>query len=80
MSIRVFLGQKLGEVPMSTSVNVNEPPSPQDQTRRLAEEWTRAAIGLLIAGGLVCLVAGMIYLNSLVSPAQLQDLGQVVGP
>jgi hypothetical protein len=65
---------------MPTSVNVNELPSPQDRARALAEDWTKAAIRLLIAGGLVCLVAGMIYLNLLVGPAEVADLGQIVGP
>jgi hypothetical protein len=65
---------------MPTSVNVKELPHPQDRTKGLAEDWTKAAIRLLIAGGLVFLVVGMIYLNALVGPSQLPDLGQIVGP
>jgi hypothetical protein len=65
---------------MPTSVSVNELPSPQDRARGLAEDLTKAAIRLLIAGGLVCLVAGMIYLNLLVGPAEVLDVAQVVGP
>jgi hypothetical protein len=64
------------KVPMSTSVNVNAAPSLQDRIRALAEggKFWRAAIWLLVAGGFVLLVAGTIYLNSLVGPA---DLGQI---
>jgi len=64
---------------MSTSVNVNAPPSLQDRTRALVEGGTswRVAIGLLIAVGFVLLVAGTIYLNSLVG---LADRGQIFGP
>src|SRR5215475_12702316 len=29
---------------------MNEPPSPQDRTRDFTEDWTRAAIGLLVVG------------------------------
>ena len=36
----IFLSDKLGEVPMSTNVNANEPLSPQDWTRGLAEGGT----------------------------------------
>jgi len=53
---------------MPTGMNLNEPPSPQDRTRGLAEDRTRAAIGLLIAAGLIFLVVGMVYLDSLVVP------------
>jgi hypothetical protein len=65
---------------MPMSVNVNKLPSPQDRAGGLAGDWTKVAIRLLIAGGLVCLVAGMIYLNSIVGPSELPDLGQIVGP
>jgi hypothetical protein len=65
---------------MPTSVNVNELPSPQDRAEALAEDWTKAAIRLLIAGGLLCLVVGMIYLNLQVGPAEVANLGQIVGP
>jgi hypothetical protein len=77
------------EVPMSTSVHewVN-PPSPQDLTIGPAEGWIEAAFGLLIAVGLILFVvgapclflAGAIYLNSLVSPEHLPELGQFFGP
>jgi hypothetical protein len=63
---------------MSTRKNVNEPPSPQDRTRGFTEDRTGAAIGLLIAGGLVFLVVGLVYITSLVGPAELPDL-RVVG-
>jgi hypothetical protein len=64
---------------MSTSVNVNESLSPQDRTVGLAEGWTRAAMGLLIAVGLAFLLIGV---NSLVGPVDpaLQDVGQIIGP
>jgi hypothetical protein len=65
---------------MPTSVSVNEPPSPQDRTRAFAESGTKAAIGLLIAAGLVCVMVGTVYLDSLVGPAELADLGQFGGP
>jgi hypothetical protein len=56
--------------------------------RGLVEGWIDAAMGLLIAVGLVLFVvgtpflfmAGAIYLNSLVGPEQLPDLGQFYGP
>lgn len=79
---------------MSTSVDVNEPSAsvtssflrPQGRTKAYAEGGKRVAggksvaIGLLIAIGLALYVAGMIYLHSLVSTADLPDLGQIVGP
>jgi hypothetical protein len=65
---------------MSTSVNVNEPLSPQNRTRGLAEGGRKAATGLLIAVGLILFVLGLIYLNSLVSTADLLDLGQFLAP
>jgi hypothetical protein len=65
---------------MPTSVSVNELASPQDRARGLAEDLTKAAIRLLVAGGLVSLAVGMIYLNLLVGPAEVADLGQIVGP
>jgi hypothetical protein len=54
---------------MSTTAKVNEPPSPHDRTRGLAENPTGSAIALLIATGLICLVIGMIYLGPLFGPA-----------
>jgi hypothetical protein len=65
---------------MPTNLSVNEPPSPQDRTRAFAEGGKRAAIGLLIAFGLVCLMVGTVYLNSLIGPADLADLAQFAGP
>ena len=62
---------------MPTSI---EPPSPQDRTRGLAEDRTRAATGLLIAGGLIFLVVVMACLDRLVGPAELQAVGPLVGP
>jgi hypothetical protein len=56
--------------------------------RGLVEGWIDAAMELLIAVGLVLFVvgtpflfvAGAIYLNSLVGPEHLPDLGQFYGP
>jgi hypothetical protein len=59
-------------------MNVNEPPSPQDRTRGFTEDRIRAAIGLLIAGGLIFLIVGMVYLDALAGSAELLSL-QVVG-
>jgi len=60
--------------------SMNEPPSPQDRTRGLGEDRARAATGLLIAAGLIFLVVGMAYLDSLVAPTDLQEVGQAVSP
>ena len=74
---------------MSTTVHEwFKPPHPQNPTIGHAERWTEAAFEYLIALGLIvfvvgapCLfVAGAIYLNSLVSPEHLPDLGQFIGP
>ncbi len=65
---------------MSTRANANEPPSPQDRTRGLAENWKGSAITLLIAGGLICLAIGMIYLDSRFGPAVLSQVRQFVAP
>ena len=75
---------------MATSVNKwFKPPFPQDQTTGgLVDGWIDAVIELLIAVGLVLFVvgtpflflAGTIYLNSLVGPEDLPDLGQFYGP
>jgi hypothetical protein len=65
---------------MPTIVNVNELPSRQDRTKGLAEGWRRAAIGLLLAGGLVFLMVGEIYVSSLVDPIQPEDLALLAGP
>lgn len=56
---------------MPTSVNVNRP-SPYDRTSGYAKGGTRAAVGLLIAVGLVWLAVGTIYLSSAVG-LDLQD-------
>lgn len=64
---------------MPTSIKVHEPLIPQAPTRGLAEDRTSAALGLLAAGGLILLVVGILYLDSLVFPAAVQDLGQLVG-
>jgi hypothetical protein len=53
---------------MSTSVNVNEPARLQVPTRVYAEDWIRAAAGVLIAVGLTFLLVGAIYLSVLVGP------------
>jgi hypothetical protein len=55
---------------MPTSGNVIEP-SPHDRTRAYLEGGTRPAMSVLIAVGLVCLVAeaaGAIHLSSTVGP------------
>jgi hypothetical protein len=57
-------------------MNGHEPPSPHDRTKGFADDRTSAAIGLLIAGALIFLVVGMVYLDSLVIPTELQGLGQ----
>jgi hypothetical protein len=64
---------------MSISVSMNEELIPQDRTKGLAEGGARAAIGLLVAIGLVCLIVGAFYLSSLLSPGQEGDLGQFAG-
>ncbi len=64
---------------MSMRANVNDPPSPQYRTRGFAENWRGSAIALLTAGGLICLVVGMIYLNARVYPA-VSSLGQFLSP
>ena len=53
---------------MSTSVNVNEPASLQVPTTAYAEEWIRAAAGVLIAVGLAFLLVGAMYLSAVVGP------------
>jgi hypothetical protein len=65
---------------MSTSMNVHELQSPHDRTRGLGKGGIKVATGLLIAVGLVLFVFGIIHLNSLISPADLPDLGQFVAP
>ena len=54
-------------------------PSSRDRTRALAQGGTTAAIEVLVAVGIVGLVAGTVYLNPRVDPVSLQDIGQV-GP
>ena len=74
---------------MSTSVKSLKPLAAEDWTMRgPVEGWTNAAMELLIAAGLVLFVvgtpflflAGAIYLNSVVGPERLPDLGQFYGP
>ena len=74
---------------MSTSVKSLKPLATEDWTMRgPLEGWTNAAMELLIAVGLVLFVvgtpflflAGAIYLNSVVGPECLPDLGQFYGP
>ena len=63
---------------MSTSVDMNEL-SPLDRTRGLAEGWTRAAMGLLIAVGVALFVVSTIYLISPVGPADPPNQGRMPG-
>jgi hypothetical protein len=65
---------------MSTRANANEPPSPQDRTRGLAENRKGSAITFLIAGGLICLAVSMICLDYRFGPAVLSELAQFVAP
>ena len=80
---------------MSTSLSVNESPSPQDLTRAsesprprdrirgLADGGTGAVIAVLFAVGVVCLVVNAIYNHSShAGPVELgKDVGQFfVGP
>ena len=80
---------------MSTNINVNDPSASANlstpflslRDRTGAKVRTPDGFGFLIAVGLIlflvrvpCLfVAGSIYLNSLVSPKHLPDLGQFFG-
>lgn len=75
-----------GDYPAELITDVNErpllkrpPQTPPLLVFGLPKEWTKPALGLLIAIGLAYL---LIAVNSLVGPMDpaLQDVGQIVGP
>jgi hypothetical protein len=71
---------------MSTSVDVSEPSAPltsstsflRPQGRTRVKGGTITASWLLVAVGVLFLV-GMSYLNALVGPSDVQDIGQNIG-
>jgi len=73
---------------MSTSTYVNEPgaaPKPSTSFVKLqgptrAKGGTTTVSRLLIGVGVILFLVGMSYLNALVGVADLQDIGQIVGP
>jgi hypothetical protein len=61
-------------------MSMGEPPIPlKTELYNLTDDWTKPAMGLLIAVGLAFLLIGVNSLAGPVDPA-LQDVGQVVGP
>jgi hypothetical protein len=61
-------------------MSMGEPPIPlKTELYDLTEDWTKSAMGLLIAVGLAFLLIGVNSLADPVDPA-LQDVGQIVGP
>jgi hypothetical protein len=62
-------------------MSMSEPPIPlKTELYDLTEDWTKSAMGLLIAVGVALFVVGTIYLISPVDPADLPKLAAMVVP